>query len=343
MTNGKRHLLVTGGCGFMGSNFVRHALKQQPTWRVTNLDALTYAGNLHNLDDVDAAYPHRYRFVHGNILDRHTIGRLLADASIDAVVHLAAESHVDRSIADACPFVRTNVLGTEMLLEAAREAGRPIRFVHGSTDEVYGSLPLQPPDACFTEQSPLEPNNPYAASKAAADMLVRSYHRTYGLDVVVTRSCNVFGPHQFPEKVIPLFITNLLRGRRVPLYGDGRHVREWFYVDDFCEALMLVLQRGESGEAYNLGSDTQKSNLELTRTILEIMEEDEAMIEYVADRPGHDLRYHLCTDKARSQLGFEPRADGRDALQRTVRWYRDHEDWWRRILNGEHRASIVSR
>ena len=343
MTHEARHLLVTGGCGFLGSNFVRHVLRERPTWHVTNLDALTYAGNPANLADVEEAFADRYRFVHGNILDRPLVDAVLQDEAIDTVVHLAAETHVDRSIADAQPFVLTNVHGTEVLLEAVRHAGRAIRFVHGSTDEVYGSLPLEPTDACFREDSPLEPNNPYAASKAGADMLVRSYHRTYAMDVVVARSSNVFGPYQFPEKVIPLFVTNLLRGLTVPVYGDGRHMREWFHVSDFCRGLLAVLERGRSGEAYNLGSGQQRSNLELTHAILHALGCDASRIRHVADRLGHDLRYHLCTDKAANELGFRAAADFDAALGETVAWYRDHEAWWLPIINGEHRAMAAQR
>lgn len=333
------HLLITGGSGFIGSNFVRFVLAAKPDWRVTNLDALTYSGNPENLADL-ATNP-RYRFVHGNILDRPLVERLASDC--DAIAHLAAESHVDRSIVDSRPFIESNVLGTQTLLDAARSVWGPRsekRFLHVSTDEVYGSLPLDRPDLKFTEQTPLQTSSPYSASKAGSDLLVMAYHHTHRMNVAVTRCSNNFGPYQFPEKVIPLFITNLLEGEQVPLYGDGQNVRDWLHVEDHCEALLRVLERGGAGEVYNIGGNNERSNLELTRTILELMDKDESSIRYVPDRPGHDRRYAIDATKIARQLGWEPtRSAWPTALRQTIRWYADHSDWWRQVRSGQYRIA----
>lgn len=345
-----RRILVTGGAGFIGSNFVRYLLAQRPSWSVVNLDALTYCGNPDNLDDLLGEA--RHTFVHGDINDAPLVRRLLDEC--DAVVHLAAESHVDRSIQDSAPFIRTNVTGTQVLLDAARDAWgtraagpetAPAstaletgpawsgygRFVYVSTEEVYGSLPLDLPEARFTEASPLAPNSPYAASKAAADVLVRAAHRTFGLDAVITRCCNNFGPRQFPEKIIPLFVTNLLEGRDVPLYGDGLNVRDWIHVEDHCAALLAVLERGRAGEVYNIGARNERSNIELTRALLEIVGAAEERIRYVPDRPGHDRRYAIDPSKIEGELGWRAvRSAWPQGLAETVRWYRGNERWWRR-------------
>lgn len=333
-----RHLLVTGGAGFIGSNFVRHVLQERPDYRITNLDCLTYSGNLENLTDLPGS--DRYRFVRGNILDRELVARLLGEC--DSVVHMAAESHVDRSILDSRPFVETNLLGTQTLLDGARAAwkngDRKGRFVHVSTDEVYGSLPLDQPDVRFTEQTPLDPSSPYSASKAGSDLLVQSYHRTHGMDTLVTRCSNNFGPYQFPEKVIPLFITNLIEGQKVPLYGDGKNVRDWIHVIDHCEAVLAVLERGRAGEVYNIGGNNERTNLELTHGILRGMGRDDSWIQYVADRPGHDRRYAIDATKAATELGWRPtRSAWPAALQQTVDWYRTNDGWWRRVKSGEYR------
>ena len=333
-----KHLLITGGCGFIGSNLVRFVLNHRPDWRITNLDALTYSGNAENLADVqqDTALDGRYRFVHGDIRDAELMDRLVDEC--DVVAHLAAESHVDRSIIDAKPFVDTNVLGTQTLLDAVRRRGER-RMVHVSTDEVYGSLPLEPVHERFTESTPIAPNSPYSASKAASDLLVRSYHHTYGMDLVTTRCSNNFGPYQFPEKVIPLFVTNLLEDRKVPLYGDGRNVRDWVHVDDHCEALLVVLERGRSGEVYNIGGDNERSNVDLTHAILEVMGKDQTMIERVKDRLGHDLRYAIDATKMDRELGWRPtRSAWPAALEATVRWYTDHRQWWQSVKSGEYRS-----
>lgn len=330
-----KHLLVTGGSGFIGSNFVRFVLDARPDWRLTNLDLLTYSGNPENLADLESEP--RYAFVQGDIADAHHVEPLIDQ--VDAIVHFAAESHVDRSIMDCQPFIQSNVAGTQVLLDAMRRVGGERRFLHVSTDEVYGSLPLDRTDLKFTEQSPLAPNSPYAASKAASDCLVRAAHHTFGMDVVTTRCSNNFGPYQFPEKVIPLFVTNLIEGRKVPLYGDGRNVRDWLHVDDHAEAILTALESGEAGEVYNIGGNNERSNLDLTHTILELMGHGEEMIEYVKDRPGHDRRYAIDASKIERELGWRPtRSTWPEALERTVNWYREHDSWWRRVKSGEYRA-----
>lgn len=324
-----RTLLVTGGCGFIGSNFVRHALSADAGNTVINLDALTYAGNLANLADV-AASP-RYRFVRADITDREAVRRVVG-AGVDGIVHFAAESHVDRSIHDAAPFVRTNVLGTQVLLDAAREFGVP-RFVQVSTDEVYGSLGAA---GAFTEQTPLAPNSPYAASKAAADLLVRSYAHTFGTPAMITRCSNNYGPYQFPEKLIPLFITNLLRDIAVPVYGDGQQVRDWIHVEDHCAAVYAVLERGRPGEVYNIGGRCERTNLELTHTLLDLLGKPRSLIQHVVDRPGHDRRYAIDCTKIEGELGWRPRVDFAHGLRDTIAWYRANERWTTQVRSGEY-------
>lgn len=331
-------ILITGGCGFIGSNLIRFVLRERPQTAVVNLDLLTYSGNLENLADL-GDHP-RHRFVHGDICDAPLMDRLLADC--DAVMHLAAESHVDRSIIDASPFIRTNVGGTQTILDALRRiqasGKKPPRLLYVSTDEVYGSLPLDRPDLLFTEETPLAPNSPYAASKAAGDCLVRAYHHTFHLDLLATRCSNNFGPYQFPEKVIPLFVTNLLEGHQVPLYGDGLNVRDWLHVEDHCEALLMVLEKGRSGEAYNIGGNNERSNLELTHALLELTGRGKDMIRPVADRPGHDRRYAIDASKIARELGWKPtRSDWPGALQKTVEWYRANAAWWKHVKSGEYR------
>ena len=326
MAASERQILITGGAGFIGSNFVRFVMHERPKWRIVNYDALTYAGNPANLGDV--ADDQRYEFVHGDIRDRDKMIHALTGC--DCVVHFAAESHVDRSIADASPFVSTNVLGTQVLLDACRELGTIERFVHIGTDEVYGELPLDRPDLKFTEQTPLQPNSPYSASKAAADLLALSYHTTFGLPVVVTRCSNNFGPYQYPEKVIPLFVTNLIDGQKVPLYGDGLNVRDWVHVIDHCEAVLTVLERGELGEVYNIGGDNEQSNVNLTHTILDLIGCSQEMIQPVEDRLGHDRRYAIDSTKIQSELGWRPtRSTWPEALAQTIDWYKCNESWWR--------------
>jgi len=317
-------VLVTGGAGFIGSNFVRMLLEQRPDWTIVNIDALTYAGNPANLEGLDRQ---RHVFVRGDIRDRAKVRGAMTGCS--AVVHFAAESHVDRSISDAAPFLTTNVLGTHVLLDLAREQGIR-RFVQIGTDEVYGELPLDDPAARFREDTPLNPNSPYSVSKTAGDMLALSYHRTYGLPTIVTRCSNNFGPRQYPEKVIPLFVTNLIDGLKVPLYGDGLNVRDWLHVTDHCEAVLAVLERGRPGAVYNIGGDNERSNIDLTRTILELMGRDESSIEYVEDRAGHDRRYAIDAGLIERELGWRPtRSAWPDALAETIRWYQANESWWR--------------
>jgi dTDP-glucose 4,6-dehydratase len=324
------HLLVTGGAGFIGSNFIQFVMGVRPDWRITNLDALTYSGNLENLQAVEG--DERYRFVKGDICDGDLMRSLMQE--VDAVAHFAAESHVDRSIIDSQPFLRSNVLGTQTLLDAARAVGGR-RFAHVSTDEVYGSLPLDRPDLKFTEETPIAANSPYAASKAASDLLVRAAFHTFHDDVVLTRCSNNFGPYQFPEKVIPLFVTNLLEGKKVPLYGDGLNVRDWLHVIDHCEAILAVLERGRAGEAYNIGGNNERSNIDLTHSILRAMGKEESMIERVKDRLGHDRRYAIDASKIESELGWTPsRSAWPGALEETVAWYRDNRAWWERVKSG---------
>ena len=326
-------LLVTGGAGFIGSNFIRFLLRERPAWEIVNLDALTYSGNLENLAGIEGEA--RYEFVRGDIRDAAVIDPLMERC--DAVAHLAAESHVDRSIIDSRPFIESNVLGTQSLLDAARRAGGR-RFLHVSTDEVYGDLPIDRPDLLFTEETPLAPSSPYSASKAASDLLAGAAHHTFGSDVVITRCSNNFGPYQFPEKVIPLFVTNLIGGEKVPLYGDGRNVRDWLHVDDHAEALLAVLERGRSGEVYNIGGNNERSNLDLTRAILEIMGFGDEMIRPVKDRLGHDRRYAIDASKIKRELGWEPsRSAWPGALEATVEWYRDNPGWWERVRSGAYR------
>jgi dTDP-glucose 4,6-dehydratase len=320
-------ILVTGGAGFIGSNYVRHVLGAHPGDSVVNLDKLTYAGNLENLRDVER--DPRYTFVHGDICDGARVRAAMR--GVDAVVHFAAETHVDRSNLGADDFLRTNVTGTFTLLEAARELGVG-RFLAVSTDEVYGSIA----EGAALESDPLNPSNPYSASKAAADLLARAYWTTHRLPVVITRSSNNFGPYQYPEKVIPLFVTNALEGRPLPLYGDGRNVRDWLYVLDNCAAIDLVLRRGRDGEIYNIGGSTEVENVALTRRILSLLGRPESLIQPVPDRPGHDRRYALDSGKVKT-LGWTPATTFDAALAATVEWYRGHESWWRPIKSGAFR------
>lgn len=327
-----KNVLVTGGAGFIGSNLVRFIIDHRPDWRVINLDALTYSGNLENV----AGLPEdRHRFVKGDICDRDAVDALMAE--VDSVLHLAAESHVDRSITDSGPFVRTNVSGTQVLLDSAR-ANNVTHFVHVSTDEVYGTLPLDRPDLKFTESTPIQPNSPYAASKAASDLMVRAACETHGFHACITRCSNNFGPYQFPEKVIPLFVTNLIEGEQVPLYGDGLNVRDWLHVVDHCEAIVRVLEDGKSGEVYNIGGNNERSNLELTHAIIESLGKDRSMIRPVEDRLGHDRRYAIDATKIETELGWTPtRSAWPGALTDTVNWYIENEDWWRRVKDGTYR------
>ncbi|HTI29799.1 MAG TPA: dTDP-glucose 4,6-dehydratase [Methylomirabilota bacterium] len=321
-----RHLLVTGGAGFIGSNFVRHALARDSAVRVTVLDKLTYAGNLANLADL--ADEPRYAFVQGDIGDPEVVDQLAAEA--DAIVNFAAESHVDRSIDAPDAFIQTDVHGTFVLLEAARRHGHA-RYLQVSTDEVYGNVAT----GSSSEDDPLRPRSPYSASKAAGDLLVLAYHATYGLPVLVTRASNNFGPFQYPEKIIPLFVTNAIDDEPLPLYGDGQQIRDWLFVSDHCEAISAVLERGEPGEVYNVGGGNELTNQALTNAILELLGKPATLIRRVEDRPGHDRRYSVDSAKLRA-LGWEPSQSFEDDLAATVAWYRDRDDWWRPLKSGEY-------
>jgi dTDP-glucose 4,6-dehydratase len=314
-----KRLFVTGGLGFIGSNFIRYMLQVHPDLHIVNMDKVNYAGNLDNLSDV---HDPRYSFVRADICDRKAVDACMMGT--DAVINFAAESHVDRSIADAECFVRTNVLGTFQLLDSARVHGIK-RFYHISTDEVFGSLSE---DGRFSESSPYNPRNPYAATKAAADHLVRSFYHTHGLPIVISHACNNYGPYQFPEKVLPLFITNLLMGKKVCVYGDGRHVRSWLHVLDHCEAIDRVLHKGRVGHTYCIAADDEISNLSLTRMLLGIMGLPEERIEFVPDRKGHDYRYAIDWSKAQQDLGWRPKVSLVQGLAQTVDWYRENRDWW---------------
>ncbi len=325
-------ILVTGGMGFIGSNFIRHLLAVYADVRVVNLDKLTYAGNPRNLADL--AGNRRYVFVRGDVCDEKVVGEALEAHGAKAIVHFAAESHVDRSIQHADDFIRTNVQGTRVLLDTARKCKTQL-FLHISTDEVYGSLPTS---GSFSEGSPLLPNSPYAASKTGADVLARAYHVTYGLPVIITRTCNNYGPYQFPEKFIPLMIVNAMRGEPLPIYGDGLYVREWLHVEDHCRALARILEAGRPGEVYNIGSGAERVNLEVAKEILALTGRPETLLRHVKDRLGHDRRYALDWTKMRRQLDWTPVIPFAEGLRQTVEWYRAHPTWWQEILSGEYQA-----
>jgi dTDP-glucose 4,6-dehydratase len=329
MTNFIMKILVTGGAGFIGANFVRYMLNKYPDYEITNLDLLTYAGNLENLKDLENNP--NYQFVKGDILDKELVDKLVAE--VDLIVHFAAESHVDRSILDPEAFLRTNILGTHVLLEAAKNNGNK-RFHHVSTDEVFGSLGSN--DPAFNEITPYDPRSPYSASKAASDHLVRAYGHTFGLPVTLSNCSNNYGPFQFPEKLIPLFVTNLIEGKKVPLYGDGLNVRDWLHVEDHCEAIDAIIHKGKIGETYCVGGASEKNNKEITYKILELMGKGEESIEFVKDRPGHDKRYAINFSKIKKELDWEPKISFEEGMKMTVEWYKDNESWWKNIRSGEY-------
>ncbi|MBN2581790.1 MAG: dTDP-glucose 4,6-dehydratase [Planctomycetes bacterium] len=320
---------ITGGAGFIGSNFVRLVLQERPDVHVVNYDALTYAGNLENLADLSD--DPRYTFVRGRIQDPAAVREALADG-VDVIVNFAAESHVDRSIVGAMPFIETNVMGTQVLLDAARQAGVP-RFVHVSTDEVYGSLG---DDGYFTESTPLAPNSPYSASKASSDLLVRAAWHTHGYETVITRCSNNYGPYQFPEKLIPLMISNAMDDKPLPVYGQGTNVRDWIHVEDHCRGILAIVERGRAGEVYNLGGRSERSNIDVVREILRQVGKPESLIRFVKDRPGHDLRYAIDCTKAETELGWIRKWTFEDGLAQTINWYQEHTDWWRRVRDGSY-------
>jgi dTDP-glucose 4,6-dehydratase len=325
------NVLVTGGCGFIGSNLVRYLRRERPEWTILNLDKLTYAGNLESLADLEGDA--RHVFVRGDVGNRELVEHLLARHRIEAVLHLAAESHVDRSILGPEAFIQANVLGTQQLLEASRKH-RVRRFLMVSTDEVYGSLG---PTGAFTEHSPLQPSSPYSASKASADLLALAWHHTFNLDVVVTRCSNNYGRYQFPEKLIPLMVVNALHGKPLPVYGDGGNVRDWLHVEDHCAALLLALEKGLAGQVYNVGGGAERRNLEIVKGILSLLGKPESLIRFVQDRPGHDRRYAIDPTKIRTELDWQPAHSFERGLEDTVRWYVDNPGWWERVMSGAYR------
>jgi dTDP-glucose 4,6-dehydratase len=326
-----RKLFLTGGAGFIGSAFIRLALGEWPSCEIINFDALTYAGNPDNLEGLS---PDRHRLIRGDIADREQVSAALTE-DVDAVINFAAESHVDRSIESADEFLRTNIIGTQALLDVARERGVR-RFLQVSTDEVMGSLP-EDENAFFTEESPYAPNSPYAASKAAAEHLVRAAHHTFNLDTVITRCGNNYGPRQFPEKLIPLFISNALKDEPLPVYGDGKYVRDWIYVDDHCRAIMLALEHGRAGEIYNIGARNERQNIEVIESLLGALNKPSSLIRYVKDRPGHDRRYAIDSSKVERDLGWRPQETWESGLEKTIRWYVENETWIERARSGAYR------
>ena len=326
-------IFVSGGAGFIGSNFVHYMMENHPDYRIVCIDKLTYAGNLKNLESV--LNKANFRFVKGDICDRDLVYKIFEEEKPDVVVNFAAESHVDRSIESPDIFLMTNILGTQVLLDASRKYNVK-RFHQISTDEVCGDLPLDRLDLKFTENSPLRPSSPYSASKASADLLVLAYHRTYGLPVTISRCSNNYGPYQFPEKLIPLMIINAIHDRPLPVYGDGRNVRDWIHVEDHCEAVDLIIHRGKVGEIYNIGGDSERANIEVVKMILRELGKPESLIKFVKDRPGHDRRYALDITKMKEEFGWLPKFSFEEGLKRTVRWYLENKEWWKEIINGEY-------
>lgn len=330
-----KNILVTGGAGFIGSNYVYYMLEKHPDYRIVCIDKLTYAGNLETLRG--AMESENFRFVKADITDREAVYRLFEEEGFSAVVNFAAESHVDRSIEEPEVFLKTNILGTQVLLDACRKYGN-IRYHQVSTDEVYGDLPLDRPDLFFTEETPIHTSSPYSASKASADLLVMAYYRTYGLPVTVSRCSNNYGPYHFPEKLIPLMIINALNKKELPVYGEGLNVRDWLYVRDHCKAIDMIVEKGRIGEVYNIGGHNERTNIDVVKTIIKILGRDESLIRYVTDRPGHDLRYAIDPTKIKNELGWEPETTFEEGIQLTVKWYLANRYWWESIINGEYTA-----
>jgi dTDP-glucose 4,6-dehydratase len=331
-----RTLLVTGAAGFIGSNFVRTLLNRGEQVKLVAYDKLTYAGNLANLSDLLKRNPDKLVFVRGDICDAKAVETVWEQQGVTEVVHFAAESHVDRSILGSGPFVQANAVGTQVLLDVAKARGVQ-KFLYVSTDEVYGTLPEDKPEIKFTEETPLQPNSPYSASKAAGDCLVRSYFHTFHMPVLTTRCSNNYGPYHFPEKLIPLFVTNLLEGKKVPLYGDGKNIRDWLYVEDHCDAIWTVLNAGRFGEVYNVGGNNEITNLVITETLIrEMGKRWDDCVTYVKDRPGHDRRYAIDASKIKDELGWSPKHRFEEAIKTTIQWYKDNESWWRAIKSGEY-------
>lgn len=321
-------ILVTGGAGFIGCNFLKYMVNKYPNYDFINLDALTYCGNLENLSDIEDY--DNYTFVKGDIRDASLVDKLVSD--VDYIVHFAAESHVDRSIEDPGIFIKSNILGTQTLLDAAKKYGIK-KYLQVSTDEVYGSLG---PEGYFTEETPLQPNSPYSASKAGADLMVRAYHNTFNLPINITRCSNNYGPYQFPEKLIPLMISNALEDKELPIYGDGKNIRDWLHVYDHCTAIDLVLHKGKSGEVYNIGGHNEKSNIEIVKLILEQLDKPESLIKFVSDRLGHDRRYAIDSSKIRKELGWKPKYNFETGIVETINWYLDNQDWIKKVKSGEY-------
>jgi dTDP-glucose 4,6-dehydratase len=327
-------LLVTGGAGFIGSNFVRYMVNKYPNYQIINLDLLTYAGNLENLKDIENAP--NYKFVRGDIADREFINGLFQEEKFDYVLNFAAESHVDRSITDPGIFVQTNIQGTLALLDAAKTLG-VTKYLQVSTDEVYGTLGET---GYFTEETPLAANSPYSASKAGADMLVRAYHETFGLPMNITRCSNNYGPFHFPEKLIPLMIINALNDKELPIYGDGLNIRDWLHVEDHCQAIDLVLHNGRNGEVYNVGGNNERTNIEIVKTILKALNKPESLMKFVKDRLGHDRRYAIDATKLRTELGWSPKYNFDTGIEQTINWYLTNQEWWENIISGEYQEYV---
>ena len=328
-----KKILVTGGAGFIGGNFVHYMVDKYPNYMIVNLDALTYAGNLETCQPVEGKL--NYKFVKGDIADREFIFDLFEKEKFDIVVNFAAESHVDRSVTDPEIFIKTNVLGTQVLMDASRTFGVE-RYHQVSTDEVYGDLPLDRPDLFFTEETPLHTSSPYSASKASADLLVFAYYRTFGLPITISRCSNNYGPYHFPEKLIPLMISRALNDERLPVYGNGENVRDWLHVYDHCAAIDLILHKGKVGEVYNVGGHNERTNLEVVKTILKALNKSESLITYVKDRPGHDLRYAIDPQKLENELGWKPTYNFDTGIQQTIEWYLNNKQWWENIISGEY-------
>jgi len=329
-------LLITGGAGFIGSNFVRYMVNKYPNYQIVNLDLLTYAGNLENLKDIENAP--NYKFVRGDIADREYVQGLFKEEKFDYVLNFAAESHVDRSITDPGIFVQTNIQGTLALLDAAKTFG-VTKYLQVSTDEVYGTLGET---GYFTEETPLAANSPYSASKAGADLLVRAYHETFNLPVNITRCSNNYGPFHFPEKLIPLMIINALNDKDLPIYGDGLNIRDWLHVEDHCQAIDLVLHKGRNGEVYNVGGNNERTNIDIVKTILKHLNKPESLMKFVKDRPGHDRRYAIDATKLRNELGWSPKYNFETGIEQTINWYLNNQEWWENIISGEYQEYVKS-
>jgi dTDP-glucose 4,6-dehydratase len=327
-------ILITGGAGFIGSNFIHYLIEKHPEDQITNLDLLTYAGNLESLEDIE--HSANYSFIKGDIADRDFIDSLFAKEKFDVVVNFAAESHVDRSITGPGIFIQTNVVGTQVLLDASRKLGIK-RFHQVSTDEVYGDLPLDRTDLFFTEETPIHTSSPYSASKAGSDLLVLAYHRTFKLPVTISRCSNNYGPYHFPEKLIPLMISRALADEKLPVYGKGENVRDWLHVYDHCVAIDLIIRDGRIGEVYNIGGHNERTNLDVVKTILKELQKPETLINYVTDRAGHDLRYAIDPTKIETELGWKPKYNFDTGIKQTIQWYVENREWWKNILNGEYR------